>query len=337
MNTNNNLFSRARPGQLTVKKACRFLALPGEVRNQIYGYYFQCDLRCELVAKGTTLHNAKSRTVKLCAGDESMNCDISKSIAMMETERPITVRIPRSLGKYNIVQGVRTDWAKSSYALNLVCKQVHTETLPFVYLRTIFIFNAPRRLGNFLYVISRPRLLLVTKLQLHYHTYGAPKLTEHIRWQDRHSESWITACRAASKTLQALRELIVWVQVNHSPLYFNLREKWVAPLLQFRRLGLPSTSSESQTASDVQTKGQRKLEIVQIHIHSQWSNDSLLAFNNNVTLAKVSTDLHIAFGRAIAAAILDAKEFEAMAKFNTAWTVTHRHWQYHLGYAKIGW
>lgn len=281
----------------------------------VYAYYFQTEVFCEFAASGHHFTQPTRPTVKL----RSNAVSTSDCICTKDTKRDDTmvVRVSRLLGKYSIVQGLHTNWLASVYALNLVCNQIHAETLPFLYNRTVFIFASPRRITNFLNVIPGSKLQHITKLRLHYSTYGAPENLQDIIWQDKYTEAWKRALKTASKTLLNLQNLELWVQVSLSPLRLNLREQWVKPLLQFRRLN--------------------KLKTVNVHVRSQWSKGRWATFEGNKELAKASWDLHELFGRALSLAILGAKEAEAMAEFNTAWEVTYRRWQYSLGYAKIGW
>ena len=331
MSTEPCLFSHARPGKPPSKNMHGFLALPGEIRNQIYEYYFRPGFRCEIAAKGRHFDYPRPRVVKLWSGVEHTNIHFLKKDASMEHKNPVTIRISRPLGKYSIVRGLQTDWLASLFALNLVCKQVYTETLAFLYYKTTFVFDAPRRINNFLSVVSKLKTEMIAKLHLHIVTYGPPKKPEYNTWQVRHTESWVRACKAASKNFQGLQELVIWMQINHNPLRFSLRESWVAPLLHFRRSNHRSTNFNPSTAR------RNNLDIVKIHILTRWSKNPPLAFNGNAELAEASIDLHHLFGQAIALAVLGAKEDEAMNNFNTAWKVTYREWQYHLGFAKINW
>jgi len=184
-----SLFSRAhRPGVYTPKKLRGFLALPGEIRNQIYNYYFESELHCEMTSKRHQLQQQKKPpTIKLCSGliASSPILPVSKTFDTV----PV-IRFSRCLGKYNVIQGLQTNWLGSSYALSLVCKQVYAETVTFLYCKTVFIFDSPKRIANFFDIVSSTRLHCITKLRLHYDTYGHPKSTHDIIWQDKHDQSW---------------------------------------------------------------------------------------------------------------------------------------------------
>jgi hypothetical protein len=327
-------FSRARPGKPPTKKVRGFLSFPGEVRNQIYSYYFECGYRCEIAAKGSQFTQQKPKTVRLWAGAFHASSRSLNYTAKTTDEAPRTIRISRPLGKYSIVQGLQTNWFGSLFAINLVCKQIHAETLPFVYQKTTFVFDAPKRMLGFLNVVSNLKLEYITKLELHYTTYGNPQLSEHQLWQDLHGQSWIHACKTAARKLIGLHSLRIWIRVTNSLLRFNLREIWILPVLQFRRLTQVPTSADGPSTSDALEAQPLKLACVEVDFRTIHSGRD---FRGNQPLAKASEDLHILFGEAIRLAILGAKEGEAMAGFNAAWEGEYAIWQYHLGYGRTGW
>lgn len=189
-----NLSSRTRkPAVRTSKKLRGFMALPGEIRNQIYKYYFEPRRHCEIAAAGTQFkhqHQRKPQTLKLCSGltpQETHNTDLD---SVSSTTVPSVTRFSRSLGKYNSIQGLQTKWHSSLCALSLVCKQVYAETITLLYRTTVFVFDAPRRIGNFLDVVARVRLENITMLHLHYDTYGHPLWADDLRWHEKHRLSW---------------------------------------------------------------------------------------------------------------------------------------------------
>jgi hypothetical protein len=319
MGPTTSLFSRTRPGISRPKTVRGFMSLPGEIRNQIYAYIFESEFRCEVASKNRQFDKPKPRKVKLWAGAfQSGTQTLQYTSATKEEEAPITIRISRPLGKYNVVQGLRTNWFASLFAINLVCKQIHTETLAFIYSRTTFVFDAPKRITNFLNIIPTSKLELLTKLELHYTTYGCPALMKDRIWQDKHTESWRRTSAHVSKTLINLHTLKIYIKLHHDPLRFNLRQPWVAPLLQFRRL----------------TQRNTKLQTIGIDFKTRLSSNH---FFGNHPLVKASEDLHQKFGSAISKAIRGVKEEEAMKEFKEAWEGEHAMWQYHLGFGKTGW
>jgi hypothetical protein len=315
MGTVTGLFSRAKSGNPTIKKPRGFLSLPGEIRNQVYAYYFESSICCEVVASGRQISSRKLRTVKLWAGAFHHTGQVLKHTPETKRDAPITIRMSRRLGKYTVVQGLQTNWHGSLYALNLVCKLLHAETVAFLYRKTVFVFDAPKRVCNFLAVVSQPRLECIARMEMHYSTYGCPKLAKDVVWQEKHHGSWVQACKTAARKMGGLRELKVWMRVNQDPLRFSLRETYVAPVLQFRRLA-------------------GKLERVEIDFCTALSGNS---FRGNQRLAMASGELHRLFGQAIGKAIMGAKEEEAMSGFREMWEGKYKVWQYHLGFARTGW
>ena len=143
-------------------------------------------------------------------------------------------------------------------------------------------------------------------------------------------------CKTASKQLTGLHELKVWVQVHDSAPKFSLREKWLQPLLQFRRL----TSQQPRKHDNDDAVASFRpvtLEAVEIHILTRWSRDALAMCLNNHRLAQASTELHVLYGHAVSLAIRGAKEEEAMAAFNATWKGKYKCWNHHLQFARTGW
>ncbi|KAL1793197.1 hypothetical protein ACET3X_008179 [Alternaria dauci] len=189
--TTTSFFSRAhRAAGPAPKKIRGFLALPGEIRNKIYNYYFDSERRCEIVAEGAQLTQRSPQTVKLSLNLVPANNTTSVHKSETKVIPPIMVRFSSPLGKYNAIQGLRTNWQGSLHALSLVCKQVYSETATFLYQKTVFVFNAPKRMENFFRFASSVGIENITKLHLHYDTYGNPYLTESLVWQEKHSQSW---------------------------------------------------------------------------------------------------------------------------------------------------
>jgi hypothetical protein len=185
METTKCLFSRPRPGKPTPKKVRGFLSLPGEIRNQIYEYYFGAGFRCEIAAKGREFTKQKPQTLRLWSGLRPLDTKVFKSNSEVEEERPPTIRISRRLGRYNVVQGLQTNWMISLFALSLVCKQVHVETVAVIYQKTEFVFDAPKRTTNFLCTIPPSNLASIRKLQLHYIVYGCDQRDSDRIWQTK--------------------------------------------------------------------------------------------------------------------------------------------------------
>ncbi len=187
----NSLFSRAhRPGVRAPKKIPGFLALPGEIRNQIYDYCFDPEGRCEIVSRESRFTQYTPETIKLSLHRvPTINTTTSPNSESKHTP-PTTVRFSRRLGKYSVIQGLQTNWSGSLCALSLVCKQIYTETATLLYQKTTFVFDAPKRIVNFLKFASSAGIGSITKLHLHYDTYGHPWGSVNVIFEEKHRQSW---------------------------------------------------------------------------------------------------------------------------------------------------
>lgn len=153
-------------------------------------YYFDQEHHCEVAAKGSRFEQRKPRTIKLRPGLTSWQDKTVELGTRPNGSSRTVIRCSRLLGKYDIVHGLQTNWLSSLYALSLVSKQVYAETAPFLYSKTAFIFDAPKRMQRFFSIVSSASLQQITKLHLHYNTYGHPQRTDDQVWQDKHIQSW---------------------------------------------------------------------------------------------------------------------------------------------------
>jgi hypothetical protein len=309
-----SLFARATASP-TPKRVRGFLGLPGELRNLIYHYYFQQEFRVEIAAKGAEFAVEAPRTIKLCLGTVNRDGSVFKYQPKPKKVLPMTLRMHRQHGHQNRVDGLRTNWATSLSALVLVCKQVHAEAIVFLYQNTTFVFNAPKRIINFLGIVSKNNQANITKLQLHYSTYGHPRLVEMQKWKRKHGESWHAACISASKRLVHLQALEVHIHVNtHTK--FDLREDWVQPLLHFRRL----TCAGRACGNQEKHCKIHNLGIVKIHLQTRWRRrwtpSNVLRYPE---LEDACDDLHSYFSQTLELAIHGFSEETALAEFKEAW------------------
>jgi hypothetical protein len=250
-----SLFSRARPAKPVEKKIRGFLALPGELRNGVYRHYFPDNFRCEIVGDGTDFDPLGHKMMKL--GLVPVWFRYMSNVRKPEWQpfKPrasTTVRISRHLGKskHTRVDGLRTNWSSSLCALIFVCKQIHSESIVFLYQSTTFVFNAPRRINNFLMAFPSANLAMVTRLELHYTNYGHSWLTLGNKCFRRdHLVAWTTACKAMAKQLVNLHELHLWLYITDSPLWFDLRQEWLTPLLPFRCCCVAAQTSALKTGA----------------------------------------------------------------------------------------
>lgn len=293
------LFSRPKPPG---KKIHGFLRLPGELRNRVYDYYFKNEFRVEIVARGTVLVKPKPKTVKLY---------VSPRYDHVKTRTPLAdvpsnfLRMSRTMGRYKHVDGIETKWASSLSALPLVSKQIYAETVSYLYLNTTFVFDAPRRLTNFIESVPAINLSHVTKLILHYSTYGDPRYKNPF--QEKHVKSWTTACEVASKSLTNLQRLEVFFNHNGNELVFSNGNRYIQPLLQFRRLSSTPVSNKPAHSTSA-TETSNRLSTVIVHFSTRNTRRSY----ENAYLKEVSSGLLDLYGVAISRAILGWKKHDVV-------------------------
>jgi hypothetical protein len=324
-----SLFSRVRPGKSEKPPRKKgFLALPGEIRNRVYYYYFEDSYRCEIAAKGYRFdrHTAPGRAAQEMVCGSKKNSDVLPACSN-------SIRISRSLGSRDVSQGLGTIWTSSLCSLILVCKQIHKETIRDFYGRITFVFNVPRRIDKLLGTVSALCIQNITKMHLHYVVYGEPMYTKDCPWLEKHRRSWRWACTSISKKLTGLQELEIWIYNSHPAPKFNLSVDWIQPLIQFRRLTTSPEMIDNAWHYNNQL-AHPTLKTVNVHVDT---NTAALFDPKNDVLTNVAMELHRLFGRAISLAILGHTADEAMEEFDAAWTGKYRLWQYHLGYGRIRW
>jgi hypothetical protein len=344
MDPKRSLFARAQPRVKlppklptnTNKASLSFLQLPGEIRNKIYQFYFWEPYRCELVGEGCDLTEHASKTLKLRSNTSHTYMPHRYS----HPDTPVRyISVPKTIRFSRLHRPGRTPnykdkhWLNPYGALILVSKKVCVEALPLLYHQITFVFEAPRRITQFIARIPSQSHFNVTKLHLYYTTYGSPAAASDVTWQKKHIESWTRACKAAAKSFTCLRELDVDVWITEDAPKFNLRQKWLQPLLQFRRLTCEYQHGETSSGASLSRKP-KLLTTVRVTVRTRlWAHD----FNNNPPVAKACKDLHRLYGIGISKAMLGAKEDEAMDLFDKGWEGKHKKWQHHLGFARTGW
>jgi hypothetical protein len=343
MDSTLSLFSRARPRKPVEKKIRGFLALPGELRNEIYKFYFPADFRCEIVGQGTDFDPLRYKMMKLGLIPVRMrHMQDFWAPTQWEPFNPragTIIRVSRRLGKskQTRVDGLRTNWPNSPCALILVCKMIHRESVVFLYQNTTFVFNAPVRIKNFLETLPSTNLALVTRLELHYTNYGNFHSLYHSAVKDfrrSHLATWTTVCKAVVRQLVNLQELHLWMYITDSPLFFDLRQEWLSPLLPFRRCCLAGGTDALKAAKPKEGTA-KGLALVSVYFDTWWSRPD--AFFDRPSLTRASADLHRLFGNAIRWAILGESEEKAMAEFKEAWEGEYAQWQHHLQFSTTRW
>lgn len=292
------------------RKASGFLALPGEIRNAIYECYFEGEFRAELAAQNATFEHRKPRTVTLYSPSAHGTGGGYQYLPKVKKNGPATVRMARYLGGYKRVHGFQTKWSSSLSALVLVCKQVHYETIKFLYQNTTFAFDSSRRVLNFLDYVPKPNLAYITRLHLHYVPYGAPAAAPMRTYQNKHMKIWDQACKGLADRLVNLRDLYMSIKFPEGH-YFSLDHAFLQPLYRFRArqvahaMSIPSAGSKSVVA------GAEALQSVKVEIStcaSSWVCRSTFVQTKLL-------ELHALFNVAVARFIAGWSEAYAFADF----------------------
>ncbi|KAL5398424.1 hypothetical protein PMIN06_006552 [Paraphaeosphaeria minitans] len=319
MNKKGGPFAHTRP-RVMMKKRVGFLDLPGEIRNQIYECHFQQGFKCEFVEMSAKLGHTQRECLKFL-GRNRRSGDIYAHY--LRRPAPVAdVRFSRVLGRYERNRGLDTRWTTSLTGLIFVCKQVHTECIGLFYLNTIFAFDSPIRIANFLKVPSATNLANVTKIQLHYRVYGDPWETKDIQWKEKHFQCWNRTCKTVAIKLTNLQHIEIWIYTRETNVRFGMDEHYLKPFRWFCKRTNPSRTLA------------KTLRTANVHLITYYNRWDSFTFPS---LQLASLHLHKLFEEAIGRVILGATPEVAMKDFNDAWENQYTQWHHHLRFARTGW
>jgi hypothetical protein len=198
-----------------------------ELRNEIYLYHYDTTRLIELMPT-----NANYTIVDAHA----LTLDEFRRIQNDENTPIRGIRSGQMLGKFNFFEGMKTHWKFSISGLHLVNKQIHRECLAMLYKSIAIFAQSSRRLENFLTLVTKPNLELITRLHLDHQTYGSPPVRHLEVFKQKHHIKWFKICKFTIKHLPNIGYLRINIKVLDRPLRFQFRESWVKPLLLFGRL-----------------------------------------------------------------------------------------------------
>jgi hypothetical protein len=205
-----------------------FLTIASELRNFIYAYHYDTIQLIELMPKLAPYRVNEAHKVYLKGQFSQATPTDQPNDALKQG-----IRSEKLLGKYNRVQGIKTRWHLSISGLHLVNKQIYQECVIFLYASISLMTQSHNRLNNFLTIVPKKNLKLITRLQLDHQTYGHPRDLEMESWKKKHDEKWVNTCKLVVRKLAGLKEAIVNIDVRDIPLRFTLNEAWVKPMLLF--------------------------------------------------------------------------------------------------------
>ncbi|KAF2142180.1 uncharacterized protein K452DRAFT_270964, partial [Aplosporella prunicola CBS 121167] len=268
-----------------------FLTLPGEIRNEIYSYCFDTTY-IDLTPNARHILKFKKDTSK---------------------PKPRRVRVKHDLGHYNLVAGLKTNWAKSysGAGLSLTCKQINWETRELYYSTPVFIASSTNRLITFLNVVPADKLASIKKFHISHATYGTPQFTQDMEFKRRHDKKWLQAMHLAAEKLTGLDWLSIRLVPNETPLIFDLSQPWVQPLLAFA----PACATNLTTTDGTSAAARKKPLEMRINLQFAMLGDGI---NVNPLLQEAWLHLRRAFVDAIREQLAGKSLEDAMASYNAA-------------------
>jgi len=220
------------------KKRCYLMELPGELRNHIYGYLFDGNIRVELI------ETAAPCCIRPHAEEDKLT---RRSIGCPETSKYThIIRCPRVPGKYKRVHGINTAWKTSipGFSLMLANKQLGKEIPSFLYSTPTFLFRHANKLLRFIKTVPATSLQHLTKLKLEHTTYGEPQYYENVIWKTKHAAKWLKVCQLAAATFTGLESLDITLKVLDTPFRLSMKEVWLQPVFAFASRAAPTGRTE---------------------------------------------------------------------------------------------
>jgi hypothetical protein len=128
------------------------------------------------------------------------------------------------------------NWPNSISALHLANKQLHRETVFYLYSKPTFYFQCLTYAGQFMNIVRRHNALeSISSLSLGLQTEEPPTSAKHIFELKRSYEALSNNITEMAKRMPKVKKLAVVVEVREEPLAFTFREQWVQPILQFSK------------------------------------------------------------------------------------------------------
>jgi hypothetical protein len=329
-----------------------FFDLPGEVRNDIYEYYFDTPFRTEIgpsQAKFGPVYDTTPPPLEKqhIRAIKCLRLTFRKNSPKQSKTEPRKVRTTTAFAghgrKLNVPDKDIVNWESSISGLMLVCKQVYAETVQLHYAYTTFAFsNSINRLEKFISNTPIQYLSCIHNMEIHYRSYGHPVDPQLQGIKEKTDKKWHSICTTASLKLVGLKKLRITAHVIASPYYLEFSETWVKPLLEFRRLAFTTTTTDntlatralhslSDQATNVPTPS---LTDVEIHISSDITRPGAMAFSE---VEDANCDLHRLFSKAISHYIMGMDEEDAMQEYKEACTRKYIQWRYYLRLNRYAW
>lgn len=220
------------PVRAPLKESAKFLHLPGEIRNKIYGYAFKNDffeIRFADKAERSLTYRRPQRPQYM---QPKLPPDVSRRRRLYDWPR--RVRSKELIPPFKLSPGPA--------ALLLTCKTVNQEATPLFYRHSAFTFQNLRAFDRFLNTLSVTSKASIRCLHLTHHTAGNAFHTPNQPFIRKFDQKWDDLCWKASKEMESLEELSIDLMINEVPISFDPFDRWMMALLSFEAIGLKRCS-----------------------------------------------------------------------------------------------
>ena len=216
------------PLRKPLKASSKFLHLPGEIRNKIYGYAFEKEFY-EIRWADKTNTSLTYRLPKR-PGWKQPQLEPGASRRRRLWDWPRRVRSKEEIPTYRLSPGPA--------ALLLTCKTVNAEASPLFYGTSTFTFQNLGTFDRFLHSRSATTLSSIRSIHLKHHTAGNAFWLINQEYKRRYDRKWDTLCLKAADELTNLEELGLDLTINDTPLRWHEDEPWMLAVLSFELIGL---------------------------------------------------------------------------------------------------
>ncbi|PGG96463.1 hypothetical protein AJ80_09825 [Polytolypa hystricis UAMH7299] len=194
-----------------------FLTLPPEIRNKIYDLIF------------------KPNRVKILRYPVRLICGAKKKTRKLGHRFLVTGGTSLGFDDENYwCYGGKGDL---NFNLLLVCRQLHFETVIYLYSMTEFVISTPKAARRFLKVVPLSSQRAINSLGIGYSTHGEPNLTEFRKYKVRADNNWARLCEQMAENF-SLEQLCVRMCIRDWPIPFDLTDDWAKGPLCFMGRGI---------------------------------------------------------------------------------------------------
>ena len=247
----------------------KFLDLPGEVRNKIYGYAFTKEFFSIGWAEPSSTSmkiNVRSLTYSLPKRPKNKSPQLAPGVCRRRRlfDLPRRLRSSEAIPPYQLSPGPA--------ALLLTCKTVNREATPLFYGNSTFTFHSQTIFQRFLDTIGTSSKASIRSMHLKHYTAGHPFYRPHEWMKATYDDKWDDLCVQAAAELTSLEELSIDLTINDVPIAFTYHEKWMASLLEFEQCPLKRCSVRLHNS----TAGDAVLEVEEYKLRKELLGDAFV-------------------------------------------------------------